>query len=165
MERIERIINAVKAVRNGAMCRVQYKSDMPVKAGFKKLGVSITKITESTVRFGVAYEHIGTVIERKSAEDYVPANREYDREWLVDNKVFHNNKNGNDYLRFANVNNHANKRPMFLIKTTDGETTTDALTDEQKHFVIDSYWSKTFAPEVQDIRIDNVLRIGKECFE
>lgn len=165
MGKLENIINAVNAVRNGTMCRVLYKSEMPVKAMFQKLGVSVTKITESTVRLGVAYDHIGTVIDRKSADGYTPSNREYDREWIVANKVFRNNRNGIDYVRFASVNNHANKKPIFIIKTDNGEVKCSSLTDEQKQYIIDSYWGKSNSPEIQDIRVDNVLRIGDKCFE
>lgn len=159
---IQNIVEAINATRNGAMCRVEYKSEMPLKAASKKEGISIIKITESTVRFGVDYDNIGTVIERRSAEDYQPAHREYDRTWIVDNKVYHNNKNGTDYIRFANVNNHANKHASFIVRTPDSEIIVSELTDEQKGHVIDSYWNKEHTtPEIQDIRAENIIRIGK----
>ena len=121
------------------------------------------KYTESTVRLGVNYENIGSVIERKSNEDYVPVHREYDGYWLVANILYHNNKTGTDILRVTNVPEHANKHSYFVITDENGvEKTVDMLSDEQKEYITNSYFSNRGFNEVQSIKVDNVLRLAGE---
>lgn len=168
---VEEIINAVSSVGNGRMARICYKSELPVKAEFKKQGVKIVKVTEATVRFGVDYEHIGSVIERKAEDEAngkVYAQRENNYEWVVENKICHNSKTGKDYVRFAHVNEGSNRKVIYIIVDSLSETTiAETLDDSTKNLVQNSYWNRTSAPEVQNISTENVLRIndhGKKLF-
>lgn len=142
------------------MCRIRYKSEMPVKAEFKKQGIRIIKVTEATVRFGVDYEHIGTVIERKSDESYTPAVRENNYEWVVENKICHNSKTDKDYVRFATLNGGAHKKVIYILVDSLEETyDVETLTEEQMNYVQNSYWNRT-TPEVQNISFENIISVG-----
>ena len=158
---IKALIEAVKAKKNGTMQRISYKSELPLKANFKKHGIKITKFVEATVRFGVGYENISTVIDRKADESYVPAERHYDREWVVDNKVYTNNNNGKTYVRFANVNGGGdNRKVYFVVEDSNGKNTVNSLTDTVKEYVINSYWNKKAElPEIQDVNADNIIEV------
>lgn len=157
------IINAVSSIGNGRMARICYKSELPVKAEYTKKGIKIVKVTEATVRFGVDYEHISTVIEKKKSDDYtIPAPRENNYRWTVENKVCHNDKTGKDYIRFASVNQGANRKVLYIVIDSMSETTTvESLDDGTKNMIQNSYWNKGNVPEVQNISIENVLRINK----
>lgn len=163
MTKLESIIAAVKGIRHGTMCRISYKSEPTLKAECRKKGIKIVKYTEATVRLGVKYDNIGSVIERKTAEGYVPTNREYDGYWLVDNILYHNNKTGTDTLRVTNVPEHANKHSYFVITDENGvEQTVDTLSDEQREYITNSYFGNRGFSEVQSIKVDNVLRLAGE---
>ena len=160
MSKLENIIKAVSTIKNGTMCRVTYKSELPVKAEFKHRGIKVVKYTEATVRFGVNYNNIKTVIEKKNAENYTPTERTYDRTWLVDNKIFVNNKNGNPYVRIANVRNHANKNSIYSIIRDNKDIRVEQLSDSDKELIINSYWNRPYEmPEIQDINADNIISI------
>lgn len=163
MTKLESVLNAVKEIRHGAMCRIFYKSEPTLKAEWRKKGIKIVKYTESTVRLGVNYENIGSVIERKSNEDYVPVHHEYDGYWLVANILYHNNRTGTDTLRVTNVPKHANKHSYFVITDENGvEKTVDMLSDEQKEYITNSYFGNRGFNEVQSIKVDNVLCLAGE---
>lgn len=156
----DEIIKSVSVVKNGQMCRIKYKSEMPVKAEFKKQGIKIVKVTEATIRFGVDYEHISTVIERKSNEDYTPAVRANNYEWVIENKICHNSKTGKDCVRFATLNGGAHKKVVYIVVDSLNETyDIESLTEEQKKYIQDSYWNRT-TPEVQNILFENIIAIG-----
>ena len=155
------IISSISAVKNGSFCRIKYKSELPLKAEFKKKGYRLVKITEATIRFGVDYEHIGSVIERKSAEGYQePAQRENNYSWIIENKVLHNSKTDKDYIRFATVKHGANKKTIYIVVDEFNEDViVENLNDEQKSYVQNSYWNRV-APEVQNVLFENVISIG-----
>ena len=57
----DEVINIVSTIKNGTMARLKYKTELPLKAEFAKLGYKMYKIVETTVRFGVNYANISSV--------------------------------------------------------------------------------------------------------
>lgn len=165
----EEIIRTVEAIKNGTINRVQYQSEMPLKAEFKKLGYKIIKITETSARFGVAYDNIKSVIDRKKADEengIEKKPRVNNYEWVIKNKVKHNNKTNKDYVVLAKLNNHSNSKVKYVVEgTMVGTLTMDgSLSDAYKKMVIESYF-KNGGAEVKTISFDNILKIGNKCFE
>lgn len=153
------LTEALATRHNGTIGKIWYKSEMPLKAAAKKAGISITKFTEANVRFGVDYNNIATVIERKSADGYEAKHCDYDRTWLVENKVYVNNKTGKTYVRFANISG-APRSSHYEISDSNGSRIVEELTDADKENIVNSYWNRTGGmPEIQDINIDNVIKI------
>ena len=59
----EEIISTVTNLRNGTMARINYVTELPMKAEFAKLGYKILKVTETTARFGIKYSNLSAVKE------------------------------------------------------------------------------------------------------
>ena len=157
----DEIISKVSAIKNGQMCRICYRSELPVKAEFKHKGIKIIKVTEATVRFGVAYEHISTVKERKSDETYSPITKTNNYEWVIENKICRNSNTGKEYVRFATLNKGSHKKVLYIVVDSMNETyTAESLSEEEKIYVQNSYWNRTSPTEVQNISFENIIRIG-----
>lgn len=161
MSILDIICEKVSAIKNGTMARVQYKSELPVKACYKKEGISIIKMTDATVRFGVDYDHIAKVIEQRAEkvatyETTTPrANNFY---WIIENKVSHNTNTNKDYLRFARVNGGSHRHTLYKMIVGGDEKVVEKADIEE--YVQNSYWNKHSEPEVQNICIDNVISIN-----
>lgn len=166
------ILETVKSIPNGRFTRVTYKTELPLKAEFKKQGYHIIKITETTGRFGVNYHNIATVIARKAEralEESVSRNYTNHYEWVIENKVKHNNKTGKDYLVLANFNGGQHTKSQYKVVIDSSELFDLTATLNEKDFmdtykdmIINSYWKpSTTGGEVKTIAFDNVIRIGE----
>lgn len=157
MASLKNVMNALKAKRNGTFFFLKYRSEVPVKAEYKKQGINVVKYTEKFVRTGINYNHIKSVIEKKSAPDYVaPAPRENNKEWLVDNKLFYNTNTDTYYARFGFCNGKKAKI-KYIAYGADGNEI-----EFNKDYAINSFWNKNSndAPSVFDLKVDNILSIS-----
>ena len=91
----ETLFEVVKSIRPGTMARISYKTELPLKAEFRKQGYGLIKVVETTARFGVKYSNLKSVIAKRSAPDYVPSSKANNNVWLLENKISKNEKNGN----------------------------------------------------------------------
>ena len=158
------IIKALSEIKNGTFVRVGYRTELPVRAEFKKQGISIIKVTETTLRTGVNYSNIKTVIERRSAEDYVPSSRTNNYEWVIRNKVAYNSKTGLNYAVFANSNNN-NANTHFVMVTANGVV--PVTVNDIVEYVQPSYFNKSNngSNEVRYVKFANIFRIGNVVVE
>lgn len=163
----EVIIDEAKAAKNGAFLRIGYRTELPVKAAYKKQGIQFFKYTEMSVRLGVNYGNIASVIARKAEEGLVEAaQRANNYEWIVKNKVRHNTSTGKDYLYVANFNQGSNIHRCY-IGLKNGEVFSIVPEDSKmfqklnEEYMIPSYWTKSSEiPEVMNISFENIHRIG-----
>ena len=159
----EQIISAMKSVRGGTITRIASKTDVPLKAEAKKQGYSLTKIVETSVRCGVEYSRIASVIERRLSEDYTPSTRRNNYEWIVRNRIKHNNNTDKDYIVVASLpKGHHTKIKYVLSGTSVGTIDMgDTIIDAYKDLVIDSYFKKAEqAHEIKTIAFENVLMLN-----
>lgn len=162
----EQIIEAVSNVKNGCITRITYKTELPIKAEFKKQGYKIVKIVETSVRFGVDYFNIGSVVERKAKEaeeGKVPVVRKNPYEWIIDNKVKHHIEKDRYYVVAANLNGgHNTKSKYVLIGSAIGNLDMgDEIDPHYTHIVLDSYFKKSSSGgEVRTIAFENIIRIN-----
>ena len=156
------VITALTEIKNGQMARVEYRSEVPVKAAYKKQGVQVIKLTSATVRFGVDYDHIQRVIDRKASqpEDIVTNARNTAYSWVMKDKLSFNTNTNKHYIRFATLPAGANKYVTYIVIKDGQVTQASEVADESiKEFVINSYWNGN-SPEVQNVCIDNVIKIN-----
>ena len=78
------------------------------------------KIVETTARFGVNYANISSVIEKKNLssnedKDKVRIKRHSNTDWVIKNKILHNNNTNKDYLVFAPMKKGANNFTTCLV--------------------------------------------------
>lgn len=160
----ETILDAVSGVKNGTITRVTYRTEVPLKAAYKKLGYSIVKVVETSGRLGVNYHNIASVIARKAEEGLKEAiQRTNNYEWIIDNKVKHNTVTGKDYLVLASFNNGHHTKSKYIVKCDAIDETLSSeefMNSDMKEFVINSYWNKGASPEVKTIAFDNIIQIS-----
>ena len=155
--KLENVKNVIVAKKNGVFFRINYRTEIPVKAEFKKAGINLVKFTEKTVRTGVNYEHIQAVIDKKSAEDYVaPAHRENHKDWIVNNKLFYNTNTNKYYVRLAHCNGSKAKSKYVAYGADGNEIEFD------KNYAVNSYWNKSNndIKSVFDVNVDNIMSIA-----
>ena len=164
----EVILNEAAAAKNGTFIRIGYRTELPVKAAYKKQGIQFFKYTEMSVRLGVNYGHIASVIARKAEQQLVETiQRTNNYEWVIHNKVRHNTATGKDYLYVANFNQGSNIHNVY-VGIKDGEVFNIVPEDKEmfkilnEEYMIPSYWNGTSnAPEIMNISFDNIHRIDK----
>lgn len=155
------LISTIKAIPSGRFFRMTYKTELPVKAEHKKAGVTIIKITSSTVRTGVSYNSIAVIKAYKSANapsDKVKTNNYV---WVEKNRIKHNTSTGKDYFVIAT---HKNSHPKsyFIVRDSEGERIVSE-TELNKSLVRDSYWNSgsSFPSVVKTISLENIISIGE----
>ena len=156
---LNEVISKVAGIRGGTMVRISYKTELPIKAAAKKEGIRIVKFVESTVRIGVNYDNIKSVIERKR-NNPVSEHKESNYTWIIKNRICANEKTGSKYMRIATVPKNSNTRVNYFIETPNECIFSEILTDSEKELVQNSYWAPKPSSEVRNIKIENIIWIG-----
>lgn len=165
------VINTIKKIGNGKIFSIGYRSEVPIKAEYKKDGLRITKFTEKCVRSGVNYNKITKVIlklAKKDCPEYTPhVSLIYN--WVVKNKVKYNSGTGKLYLYFATLSKGSNTRTRYIIDWPSKGifvTATDIKDSPYKNCILNSYLTKTEnnIPVVQTVSFENIYKINNiEC--
>lgn len=160
----EEIYEETTRVKNGRIARVTYKTELPLKAEFKKQGYKMVKVTETSARFGVNYGHIASVKERKANEsNEETTQRANNYEWVVKDKIKYNSKTDKEYLVVANLNKGHNTKSKYILYGTAVGTIDmgNSIDSHYSHLVIDSYGKNKSTPsEVKTISFENIIRIN-----
>jgi hypothetical protein len=159
----EQIINAVKAVRGGTITRVTYKTEVPIKAEFKRQGYKITKIVETTARIGVNYGHLPSVMARNEESTYDTPQRTNNYEWIIKDRICHNTKTNKDYVALISFNKGHHTKVKYIIEGTFvGAIDMGSEIDKvYRHIVLDSYFKKPSTPtEFRRVAFENIIRIN-----
>ena len=161
------IVREATGCRNGSYVRVGYSKELKLGKGWLEKGIRVYKLTETTVRLGVAYNKIASVIARKAAEaDKPKVERANNWSWIIENKIKFNSNTGKTYLQVATVNGGHNTHSQFLVydpnigwnlfekeewETSEYYLMTDVKSREPR---------KGAAPEIYTITIDNIYKLG-----
>jgi hypothetical protein len=154
----EEIIKAAASVQGGRMVRIGYRTEVPLRAEFKKSGMKAYKISETTVRLGVNYEKIHSVQVAKALGD-LSGSFNKTSHWLIPNRVLVHNENNTHYLSVATIPNAATKT-KFIIEEVNGREV-----EVDKNYLI-PLATKAFnslsgsKPAKYNIRFENLYRIG-----
>ena len=157
----EMIIDAISNIRNGRMARITYKTLLPLKSEFRKRGISLTKIVDTTARFGVRYENIRSVREmREESPNFASESHNSNYRWVVMNKISYNSNTGKMYVRTTRLPKGSNSKTMYILSINGESEILDTLPTFAKEYVTDSYWKRQSSSEVKNIQFDNIIRIG-----
>lgn len=161
-------VNTIKAVRPGSFVRICYKTELPVQAQFKAKGYRVEKEVEMTSRFGVAYHHIASVIERE-LDRVVPAKpREHTTHWITGEKKYflHNDNSGTNYVVTYPTKSGTNKKSTYIVYDAEGRIVSVSSDDsEARKYVIRSYFTRRGNCGQLSIKLENLLAIGNTWFD
>lgn len=159
MTKSERIMNSVNSIGGGRIASISYKSSVPVNASSKKSGIRIEKVTSKKVRIGVKYENIKGVVKSETE-------RKNNYSWVTPNRIAFNSNTNKHYVRITRLSGRYNKsKSSYILMMADG-TRREISKEELMNYVIPSYFNKNGEiPEVQNISIENVIRINNENFD
>lgn len=161
----ESIMEVVKRISKGTVFRIGYRTEVPVKAEFKKMGIWVEKLTEETVRTGVAYKNITAVKEQQKETS---PTRKINREWIIKNTVSHIENTGKDYLHIARFNQGGHKRCVYVVHTSEGTTVIKGNEFRENlcsQYIINSYFNNSFPCEIKTVNLENIYKIGELCEE
>lgn len=159
------IIREASACGNGRFIRVGYSKELKMLKEWAEKGIRVYKLTETSVRLGVAYANISSVKARKEAEGDKPkVQRANNWSWVIENKVKFNSNTGKTYLQVATVNGGHNTRNQFLIY--DPHIGWFVL--EKEEWLTSEYYMMTDLksrqssahPEIYTITFDNIYKLG-----
>lgn len=153
----EQIMSVLRNRQKGSMLRLTYRSEPPVSAVAKKAGYEVEKITETTVRWGVAYSNIRKVINRREMDKELGLERKEPTlwwTWVEPNIIKQHNKTGAKYLSVASVPKGHNTLSRYIV---NGQEVSEKRLREMG-LLIPSYWQKEDV-EKYDIKLDNILEI------
>lgn len=155
------IMEAITSIPAGRFFRIKYTSEMKVKAENKKKGISVLKVTETTVRTGVAYNNISAVAEYKATHEPKrdkPTTNNW--EWVSDNRVKYNTNTKKTYVVVATVPNGSNSDTHYIVTDANG-TREVSSEDLDRSLMIDSAWSSGSYPNsVRTIAFENIIEIN-----
>lgn len=146
-------LNALDSKRNGAYFRIQYYTDCNSKISASWRGHNVTKLTTMSVRKGVSYENLKTVIERRINGEYKPGTREL---WYyhIDKMLCkHHTKEQYYVALFPNKYGHAD-----TIYMLDGMPITKQKLQEMG-VMQPSFWSKKEKPEMMTLGLDKIVNV------
>ena len=154
--------------KNGCIIRAGYSKELNMLKGWKELGFRAYKLTETSVRLGVNYFNIASVVAKKATEGDKPKKeRANNFSWVIKNKVKYNSNTGKTYLQVATFNKGHNTHSQYLIydpsqgwfvlekpefETSEYYTMIDAKSKESH---------KGEKPDVYTITFDNIYKLGK----
>ena len=153
--------------KNGCITRVGYSKELKVLKDWQNLGFRVYKLTETSVRLGVNYFNIASVIAKKAAEGDKPKKERVNNySWIIRNKVKYNSNTGKTYLQVATLNHGHNTKSQFLVyNPSEGW-----IVLEKEEFELSEYYamldakskggSKGEKPEVYTITFDNIYKLG-----
>lgn len=157
----EEILETTKAIKGGRIVRVTYKTELPIKAEFKKQGYKIIKVVETSVRFGVNYHNIANVIKRKMEKETTrKVTNNY--EWIIKDRIKHNTNTDKDYLVFATLPKGSNTKVKYILYGSIMGTLDlgDEIPSNYKCIVLDSYFNRSNERDIQTVSFENVIRIN-----
>ena len=161
------IIRALNKIKNGAFTRINYITEVRMNADFKNKGYRMLKVTETTVRFGLNYGNIKSVIEQNAknkAEGKVKKPRANNNIDLIKNKLVFNTNTQKAYVKVFYAKNNNAKNKYILVNVSNDVPTFIPITRESykniwEEYIINSL-KNAIEPTMLQINTSNIFRIG-----
>lgn len=157
----EMILEALDNIHPGSFVRIGYNTEIPLKSSYAKQGYKLTRISESTVRTGIRYSNIKSVIQER--EGRMEPARSYRKTIVpvIQNKIYKNKDTDQLYLRVYPTSKGTNKVSTYVLVSPNGASYISSTIDSpMREMVRDSYFDNKFRP-ISMIKLDNVHRIGE----
>ncbi len=154
--KMNQLIEKIKSIPGGRFFRVRYMTKVKMTAESLQKGLTIIKIVETTTRTGVKYKNIAGVVPNEYPDSYVP--KETNWEWVIPQRVKHNNKTGKDYLVIAPIEKGHNTHVSYVLTDADGNSRI-ITKEEAKEYSVSSYWRDGDKPAVMNVTLENVLLV------
>lgn len=152
---------ALEGIRSGTFFRIGYVTELPVKATYAKEGWKILKKTESTVRTGVNYGKIKSVVEEREGRSEVTRTRKNHIVPIQRGRIYQNTDTEQMYLRVFPTKKGTNKKVSYILVTPGhSEYDFNELDKFMREMLQDSYFNKRSRP-IETIKIDNIYKVGK----
>lgn len=158
----EQLKELVKDIPAGQVFRIGYRTEVPVKAMYKKCGIRIEKITEATVRTGVSYKNLASTIVTNDSIN----KRSSFKNWIFKNRLFQNINNNKLYLQVVGFKNGTKSKSLYIIHGINSNNEIVVLSSKDfknsnfVEMIQNSYFNKTSDCELKTINIDNIYKIG-----
>ena len=154
--------------KNGCITRVGYSKELKMLKGWQELGFRVYKLIETSVRLGVNYFNIASVVAKKTTEGDKPkVERANNFSWVIKNKVKYNSNTNKTYLQVATLNHGHNTHSQFLVyNPVEGWMVLEKEEWEMSEYytMIDAKsksGSRGEKPEVYTITFNNIYKLGK----
>ena len=151
--------NKLDTIKKGTFKSFCYRTELPVKAAYKKSGIKIFKVTKMVSRFGINYGNIKEIKERDSKPDTSKTNNYV---WEVKDFIQYNTNTKKYYLCTYPTRNCKGIKNLYIVNDNDTYMYINKTEFENyKHMVLDSYFNKTnkVSTKMMKINIDNILYI------
>lgn len=149
-------INTLKALdskRNGAYFRIQYYTDCNTKVSAAFKGNNVTKLTTISVRKGIDYSKMKSVVAKRSSPNYVPSNNQ---PWFhhIDKMLLKHNTKEQYYV--ALYPNYGKPTTMYLL---NGMPISKQELQE-KGVMQPSFWKQqSEKPEMMTLGLDKIVNV------
>lgn len=152
------IISKISKIKNGTFVRISYRTELPVRAEFKKAGYRVIKNCTTTTRTGVYYGNIKEIKEKMQNEGY-QISRNENLEWTVKNTIQYNKNTNKHYLCIYPIARGRNTKVKYTVVTPQG---TYLDNDFDRGLVIESYFNRKNNGVSKMMKIDtkNIIKIG-----
>lgn len=146
-------LKLLDAKRNGAYFRIQYYTDCNDKVSATFRGNNVTKLTTLSVRKGIDYSKMKSVIARRSSPNYIPSNNQ---PWFhhIDKMLLKHNKKDQYYV--ALYPNYGRPTTMYLLNGMP----ISKLELQEKGIMQPSFWKQqSEKPEMMTLGLDKIVNV------
>lgn len=151
---------ALEGIHSGSFFRIGYITELPLKAAYAKEGWRILKVTESTVRTGINYRNIQSVIEDRESRSEVVRSRKNNIIPVQPRRIYKNVETDQMYLRVFPTVKGTNKDVSYILVTpSHSRYDFRELDEEMREMVRDSYFNQKARP-IATLKIDSIYKVG-----
>ena len=146
-------LKLLDAKRNGAYFKIQYYTDCNSKVSAAFKGNNVTKLTTLSVRKGIDYSKMKSVIARRSSPNYIPSKNQ---PWFhhIDKMLLKHNKKDQYYV--ALYPNYGRPTTMYLLNGMP----ISKLELQEKGIMQPSFWDKqSKKPEMITLGLDKIVNV------
>ena len=139
--------------RNGAYFRLQYHKDCSEDIKSKFNGLSVTKLTTISVRKGIDYNKMKSVIEERNKQGYVPLVKKSNYHYIDKMLLKHNTE---DKYNVALFPNHGKAHTLYFLNNKP--VTKQEL--QEKGIMRESFWKKSGKkPKMITLGLDKITEV------
>ena len=139
----------------GSFQKMKWGRELKLYKKYEGQDIKITKVSEGNIRFGINYDNIKAVKEKRENGELPQENQGLNGlEWVYAPYILRNPKNGREYIRVSTIKDNPIKTRYFL----NGEEITK---EQAKEYCTASNFGSGNPLEVFNVGIENIIQVGK----